>query len=261
MVRNDNSEGDYNTLEDVRIMRKNKIASMVTALVLTAAMLTGCGSASGNCNASQSAQASTSAATQTTESSAAATESATAETAATQETATETQTGDTTAESGKTLVVYYSASGTTKRVATAIADAAGADLYEITPVEPYTGDDLNWNNSSSRVSREHDDESLRDIALTEITPADWDSYDTVLIGYPIWWGIAAWPVDNFVKGNDFTGKTVIPFCTSASSGLGDSGNLLEEMAGTGDWQEGHRFSSGASDADAADWVASLDLNE
>ena len=242
-------------------MRKNKITGMVTALVLTAAMLTGCGSTAGNGNASQSAQASTSAATQTTESSAAATESATAETAATQETAAETQTGDTTAESGKTLVVYYSASGTTKRVATAIADAAGADLYEITPVEPYTSDDLNWNNSSSRVSREHDDESLRDIALTEITPADWDSYDTVLIGYPIWWGIAAWPVDNFVKGNDFTGKTVIPFCTSASSGLGDSGNLLEEMAGTGDWQEGHRFSSGASDADAADWVASLDLNE
>ena len=242
-------------------MRKNKIAGMVTALVLTAAMLTGCGSTAGNGNTSQSAQASTSAATQTTESSAAATESATAETAATQETAAETQTGDTAAESGKTLVVYYSASGTTKRVATAIADAAGADLYEITPVEPYTNDDLNWTNSSSRVSREHDDENLRDIALTEITPADWDSYDTVLIGYPIWWGIAAWPVDNFVKGNDFTGKTVIPFCTSASSGLGDSGNLLEEMAGTGDWQEGHRFSSGASDADAADWVASLNLNE
>ena len=244
-------------------MRKNKIAGMVTALVLTAAMLTGCGSATGNGNAGRGVQSSTSAATQTTESSVAATESATAETVATQETAAETQTGDTTAESesGKILVVYYSASGTTKRVATAIADATGADLYEITLVEPYTSDDLNWTNSSSRVSREHDDESLRDIALTEITPTDWDSYDTVLIGYPIWWGIAAWPVDNFVKGNDFTGKTVIPFCTSSSSGLGDSGNLLEEMAGTGDWQEGHRFSSGASDADAADWVASLNLNE
>jgi len=219
-------------------MRKNKIAGMVTALVLTAAMLTGCGSATGNGNTGRGVQASTSAATQTTESSVAATESATAETVATQETAVETQTGDTTAESesGKILVVYYSASGTTKRVATAIVDATGADLYEITPVEPYTSDDLNWTNSSSRVSREHDDESLRDIALTEITPTDWDSYDTVLIGYPIWWGIAAWPVDNFVKGNDFTGKTVIPFCTSSSSGLGDSGNLLEEMAGTGDWQ-------------------------
>lgn len=242
-------------------MKKNRFWGMLTALVVTAAMLTGCGSANSTAGNRQNTTTSESKETQTTESSAAATESATAETAATQETAAETQTGDTTAESGKTLVVYYSASGTTKRVATAIADAAGADLYEITPVEPYTGDDLNWTNSSSRVSREHDDESLRDIALTEITPADWDSYDTVLIGYPIWWGIAAWPVDNFVKGNDFTGKTVIPFCTSASSGLGDSGSLLEEMAGTGDWQEGHRFSSGASDADAADWVASLNLNE
>ena len=126
-------------------------------------------------------------------------------------------------------------------------------------MEPYTGDDLNWTDSNSRVSREHDDESHRDVALTEITPADWDSYDTVLIGYPIWWGIAAWPVDNFVKGNDFSGKTVIPFCTSASSGLGSSGELLADMARTGEWQEGHRFSSGASDADAADWVNSLNL--
>ena len=246
-------------------MKKNRFLGMLTALVVTAAMLTGCGSANSNASNRQNTTTAESKETQTVESSAAATETAAAETSAAQETvaetAAETQTGDTTAESGKTLVVYYSASGTTKRVATAIADAAGADLYEITPVEPYTSDDLNWTNSSSRVSREHDDESLRDIALTEITPADWDSYDTVLIGYPIWWGIAAWPVDNFVKGNDFTGKTVIPFCTSSSSGLGDSGNLLEEMAGTGDWQEGHRFSSGASDADAADWVASLNLNE
>ena len=234
---------------------------MVTALVLTAAMLTGCGSATGNGNAGRGVQSSTSAATQTTESSVAATESATAETVATQETAAETQTGDTTAESesGKILVVYYSASGTTKRVATAIADATGADLYEITPVEPYTSDDLNWTNSSSRVSREHDDESLRDIALTEITPTDWDSYDTVLIGYPIWWGIAAWPVNNFVKDNDFTGKTVIPFCTSSSSGLGQSGDLLEQMANGGTWLTGQRFSSGASASSVRDWAAGLGL--
>lgn len=238
---------------------------MVTALVLAAVMLTGCGSTAGNSNASQSAQAVTSAATQTTESSASATtESAIAETAATQENATEdaaeTQTGDTTAESGKTLVVYYSASGTTKRVATAIADATGADLYEITPVEPYTSDDLNWTNSSSRVSREHDDESLRDIALTEITPADWDSYDTVLIGYPIWWGIAAWPVDGFVEANDFTGKAVIPFCTAASSGIGDSGNLLEEMAGTGNWLEGKRLDRGISEDEVKDWISDLGIS-
>ena len=80
-------------------------------------------------------------------------------------------------------------------------------------------------------------------------------------GYPIWWGIAAWPVDNFVKENDFTGKTVIPFCTSASSGIGDSGNLLEKMAGTGNWQTGERFRSSASDSDVAEWVESLNLSK
>ena len=103
------------------------------------------------------------------------------------------------------------------------------------------------------------DESLRDVELTSTTPENWDSYDTVLIGYPIWWGIAAWPVDHFVTDNDFSGKTVIPFCTSASSGIGDSGNLLEKMGGTGDWQEGQRFSSGASASDVNAWVESLGL--
>ena len=175
--------------------------------------------------------------------------------------ASETAVADDTESTGKTLVVYYSATGTTEGVAQTIVDTTGGDLFEIQPVEPYTDDDLDWTNDDSRVSREHDDESLRDVDLVSTSVDNWDSYDTVFIGYPIWWGIAAWPVDNFVKGNDFTGKTVIPFCTSSSSGLGDSGNLLEEMAGTGDWQEGHRFSSGASDADAADWVASLNLNE
>lgn len=162
--------------------------------------------------------------------------------------------------SGKVLVVYYSASGNTERVAKDIADAAGADLFEITPTEVYTDDDLNWRNSDSRVSREHDDESLRDVPLITTEVPDWDSYDTVFIGYPIWWGIAAWPVDNFVKANDFTGKTVIPFATSASSGMGQSGNLLRDLAGTGSWQDGQRFRSNASADDAADWVSSLGLN-
>ena len=76
-------------------------------------------------------------------------------------------------------------------------------------------------------------------------------------GYPIWWGIAAWPVDTFVEANDFTGKTVIPFCTSASSGIGESGQLLAEMAGTGDWKEGQRFSGSADDAEVSDWVKDL----
>lgn len=131
--------------------------------------------------------------------------------------------------------------------------------FEVVPTEPYTDEDLNWTNNDSRVSREHDDESLRDVELTTTEVPDWDSYDTVLIGYPIWWGIAAWPLDNFVKDNDFTGKTVIPFCTSASSGIGDSGNLLEEMAGTGDWQDGQRFRSNASASDVQAWVEELGL--
>ena len=162
-------------------------------------------------------------------------------------------------ETGKTLVVYYSASGKTERVAKDIAEAAGADLFEIVPTEVYTSDDLDWTNPDSRVSREHDDESLRDVPLTTTEVPDWDSYDTVFIGYPIWWGIAAWPVDTFVKNNDFTGKTVIPFATSSSSGIGQSGSLLADMAGTGEWQEGQRFSSGVSSDDVQSWVNVLGL--
>lgn len=162
-------------------------------------------------------------------------------------------------ETGKTLVVYYSASGNTERVAKDIAEAAGADLFEIVPTEVYTSEDLNWTNPDSRVSREHDDESLRDVPLTTTEVPDWDSYDTVFIGYPIWWGIAAWPVDTLVKNNDFTGKTVIPFATSSSSGMGQSGSLLADMAGTGEWQEGQRFSSGVSGDDVQSWVNGLGL--
>ena len=164
------------------------------------------------------------------------------------------------AGTGNVLVVYYSASGKTEAVANYIAEAAGGDLFEITPAEPYTDEDLNWTDENSRVTREHEDESLRDVALTTTEVENWDSYDTVFIGYPIWWGIAAWPVDGFVEANDFTGKTVIPFCTSSSSGLGESGALLAELAGSGDWQDGERFRSGASQEDVAEWVDSLGLS-
>ena len=164
-----------------------------------------------------------------------------------------------TTTSSKTLVVYFSASGSTKAVAETIADELDADIFELVPTQPYSSDDLNGTVSGSRVNREHDDESLRDIALTQTTPANWDDYDTVLIGYPIWWGIAAWPVNNFVKDNDFTGKTVIPFCTSSSSGLGQSGDLLENMANGGTWQSGQRFSSGASSSTVREWAAGLGL--
>lgn len=166
---------------------------------------------------------------------------------------------ETEGESGKTLVVYYSASGNTEAVAGYIAQATNADTLELVPVEPYSGEDLDWTANGSRVNKEHDDESLRDIELVETTAPDWDSYDTVFIGYPIWWGIAAWPVNGFIEANDFTGKTVIPFCTSASSGLGESGELLAEAAGTGNWLEGQRFPSHPSEEDVRSWVDGLGL--
>ncbi len=167
---------------------------------------------------------------------------------------------ETVGEAGDTLVVYFSATGNTEQAATYIADITGGDLFELEPAEPYTSDDLDWTNDNSRVSREYYDESLRDVELVADTVENWDSYDTVFIGYPIWWGIAAWPVDGFVEANDFTGKTVIPFCTSASSGIGESGELLEEMASTGDWQEGMRFSSSVSESDVQEWLDSLNLS-
>ena len=218
-----------------------KLAALLLSVVL-ALSLAACGSA--NKPASSTTQPETSAPTEQPESSS----------TAPAESEPETQ-----PETGKTLVVYYSASGNTERVAKDIAEAAGADLFEIVPAELYTSDDLNWTNPDSRVSREHDDESLRDVPLTTTEVSDWDSYDTVFIGYPIWWGIAAWPVDTFVKNNDFTGKTVIPFATSSSSGMGQSGSLLADMAGTGEWQEGQRFSSGVSSGDVQSWVNGLGL--
>lgn len=222
----------------------------LTALLLSVVLVFGlaaCGSA--NKPASSTTQPETSVPTEQP-----ATEPAESSSTAPAESEPETQ-----PETGKTLVVYYSASGNTARVAKDIAEAAGADLFEIVPTEVYTSEDLNWTNPDSRVSREHDDESLRDVPLTTTEVPAWDSYDTVFIGYPIWWGIAAWPVDTFVKNNDFTGKTVIPFATSSSSGMGQSGSLLADMAGTGEWQEGQRFSSGVSGDDVQSWVNGLGL--
>lgn len=157
----------------------------------------------------------------------------------------------------KTLVVYYSATGTTEKVAGYIKDAANADIFKIEPVNEYTSSDLDWTDTSSRVNAEHDDESKRDIELKNTEVPNWTEYDTVFIGYPIWWGIAAWPVSSFVKNNDFSGKTVIPFCTSSSSPLGESGKLLGETAGTGNWQEGMRFRSSVNESDVTSWVRSI----
>lgn len=167
------------------------------------------------------------------------------------------QTTDTSEKLGKTLVVYYSATGNTENVAKIIAEKTNGQLFKIEPKDTYSGDDLDWTNENSRVTREYENESERSVELVSTNVDDWNTYETVFIGYPIWWGIAAWPVDNFVKNNDFTGKKVIPFCTSSSSSLGESGELLSKMAGTGDWQEGKRFSSGASSTDIQEWLDGL----
>ena len=159
----------------------------------------------------------------------------------------------------KTLVVYFSATGNTADVADSIAAATGADTFEIVPSEPYTDDDLNYTDENSRVVREHDNPDQREMTLATATPDNWDQYDTVFIGYPIWWGIAAWPVDAFVKANDFGDKTVIPFCTSSDSGLGESGTLLRDMATGGNWQEGMRFASGTAESAITAWVNGLNL--
>lgn len=155
------------------------------------------------------------------------------------------------------MVAYYSAQGHTQAVAEAVADELGADLFVTTPAQPYSDEDLNCNNVSSRVSIEQNDPDGRHVELETITPEGFDGYDTVLIGYPIWWGEAAWVVDDFVSGNSFDGKTVIPFCTSASSPLSQSGSLLADMAGSGEWQEGMRFRSSASDSDVRTWAQGL----
>lgn len=160
----------------------------------------------------------------------------------------------------KVLVVYYSATGSTKAVAETMADTLEADIFEIVPQEPYTDEDLDWTNNNSRVSVEHNDESKRDVPLTKVTPDNWGQYDTVYIGYPIWWGIAAWPVNGFAEANDFTGKNVIPFCTSSSSSIGQSGELLANIAGTGNWSEGKRFSSSISEEEVNEWINEITIN-
>ncbi len=171
---------------------------------------------------------------------------------------TETETSN---QSGKTLVVYYSATGNTKAVAEMIAQETNGDLFEIEPQDPYSNEDLNWTDENSRVTREYENEDERNVELVSTTVDNLEDYDTVFVGYPIWWGIAAWPVNTFVENNDFTGKTVVPFCTSSSSGLGQSGELLAQAAGSGDWQEGQRFQSRTSASEVQEWLNELGITE
>ena len=155
------------------------------------------------------------------------------------------------------LVVYFSATGTTRGVAETLAEGLSADLYEIVPEEPYTDADLNYNDRSSRTSVETDDPDCRPAIAGELP--DLTGYDTILIGYPIWWGDVPRIVSNFVECVDLTDKTLAVFFTSGGSGLGNSMKHLEQQAGAGTWLEGKRFSGGASEDELTGWAASLGI--
>jgi len=160
-------------------------------------------------------------------------------------------------DKSKVLVVYYSQTGTTEGVAKIIAGETNADLVKLEVKNEYTSDDLNWTDKNSRVNREHDNPNSRNVELKNAVIPDFSSYDTVFIGYPIWWREASWVLDDFVKKNDFTGKTVIPFGTSMSTGDGTSGNRLKKLTKTGNWVAGQRFSSSYNESEVVDWVKSL----
>ena len=155
------------------------------------------------------------------------------------------------------LVAYFSATSTTKGVAEKLAEGLSADLYEIVPEEPYTDADLNYNDSRSRTSVEMDDPACRPAIAGELP--DLTAYDTVLIGYPIWWGDTPRIVSNFVENVDLTDKTLAVFFTSGSSGLGSSMKHLEEQAGAGTWLEGRRFSSRTTVEELTEWAAGLNI--
>lgn len=158
----------------------------------------------------------------------------------------------------RVLVAYFSATNTTKPLAEYIADSLDADLYEIVPQTPYTAADLNYGNSSSRTTVEMNDPNARPAISGSVE--DMAQYDIVFLGYPIWWGQAPRIVSTFLEGYDFSGKTIVPFCTSGSSGIGSSAQNLHSLANDANWLDGRRFSGGTSRNTMVDWVNSLGLD-
>ena len=152
----------------------------------------------------------------------------------------------------KTLVAYFSASGTTAKVAKKMAEAIGADLFEIKPETPYTGADLNWQNKNSRSSVEMNDRSSR--PAIAVKAADMPQYDVVFVGFPVWWYREPSIIDTFMESYDFAGKTVIPFATSGGSGLGDSAANMQKLAKGAKVVNGKRFSGSASAEELKAWA-------
>ena len=152
----------------------------------------------------------------------------------------------------KTLVAYFSASGTTAKVAKKMAEAIGADLFEIKPETPYSGADLNWQNKNSRSSVEMNDRSSRPAIAVKV--ADMPQYDVVFVGFPVWWYREPSIIDTFMESYDFAGKTVIPFATSGGSGLGDSAVNMQKLAKGAKVVNGKRFSGSASAEELKAWA-------
>ena len=151
----------------------------------------------------------------------------------------------------KKLVTYFSASGVTKRYAEKLAKAANADLFEIKPSVPYTSADSNWQNSNSRSSVEMKNPDSRPEIAEKLS--DMDSYDTVFVGFPIWWYVAPTIIDTFLESYDFSGKTVIPFATSGGSGMGKTADVLRKVCPDADIRDG-KVLNGMSDKEIAQWV-------
>lgn len=156
---------------------------------------------------------------------------------------------------GKNLVAYFSASGVTKGVAEKLAKAAGAELFEIVPEQPYTGEDLNWNNKQSRSSVEMNDRSCRPGISN--TVSDMGQYDCIFLGFPVWWYREPSIIDTFLEAYDFSGKTIVPFCTSGGSGLGETVGNMRSLAKEAGVRDGKRFSSGVSEEELKTWVSGM----
>lgn len=162
------------------------------------------------------------------------------------------------ATGSKVLVAYFSATGNTAKLAQQIADATGATLHEITPETPYTSADLNYNDSSTRATREQNDASARPAVFGSVE--NMADYEVIFLGYPIWWGQAPKILYTFVESYSFEGKTVVPFCTSGSSGIGSSATNLQKSAFGAKWLAGNRFSGSASRESVVSWINGLGLN-
>ena len=153
----------------------------------------------------------------------------------------------------KALVTYFSASGVTAKLAKRLAEAVGADLFEIKPETPYTNADLNWQNSQSRSSVEMNDRASRPAIAEKV--ADMARYDVVFVGFPVWWYREPSIIDTFMEAYDFSGKTVVPFATSGMSGIGDSGKNMQALAPGAKVDAGKRFDANASETELADWAS------